>query len=120
MARIMLADDQNEIRMVLRDMIKIGSHEIAGEAIDGEEAIEKFTKTQPDVLLLDVAMPKKDGLIVVREIISANPKAKIILVTASGNPDTIKECLDAGALAYITKPFDMDKALKIISDIASK
>jgi len=116
----MLADDKKEIRMVLHDMLKIGNHEITGEAIDGEQAVEKFAKTQPDVLLLDIAMPKKDGLTVVREIISVYPKAKIIIVTASSNTDIIKECLDAGALAYIAKPFDIDKTLKIISDISSK
>ena len=116
----MVADDTNEIRMVLRDLLSIDKHEIVGEAVDGEEAVEQFTKIKPDILLLDLAMPKKDGVTVIKEIITNHPKAKIILVTATGNQNTINECMQAGASAYISKPFDMKTVLKVISDTVTK
>ena len=62
MARIMVADDSDAIRMVLKDVIEIGHHELVAEAVNGIEAVEKFNATKPDLLLLDLAMPKKDGL----------------------------------------------------------
>ena len=119
MAKVMLADDSDAIRQVLQDILSIGNHELAGEAVDGDETIEKFNQLQPDLLLLDLAMPKKDGLTVVKEIMELNPKAKIVLITASDNQVIIKQCLDAGAIASISKPFDFDKVLKVISESLS-
>jgi len=119
MAKIMVADDSDAIRQVLEDILTIGKHELVGEAVDGDEAVEKFNQIQPELLLLDLAMPKKDGLVVVKEIKEYNPNARIVLITASDNQAIIKQCLDAGALASISKPFEFDKVLKVISETLS-
>ena len=119
MAKVLVADDSEAIRQVLQDILVIGKHELVGEAIDGNEAVEKFNEIQPDILLLDLAMPKKDGLTVVKEIIEFNPDARIILITASDNQFIITQCLEAGAIASISKPFDFDKVLKVISETLS-
>ena len=116
MAKVMVADDSDAIRQVLHDILNIGHHELVGEAVDGNETIEKFNKIQPDLLLLDLAMPKKEGLMVVKEIREFNPDAKIVLITASDNQTVIKQCFDAGVFASISKPFDFDKVLKVISE----
>ncbi len=116
MSKVLIADDSDAIRQVLHDILLIGKHELVGEAIDGIEAVEKFNEFQPDLLLLDLAMPKKDGLTVVKEIIEFNPDARIVLITASDNQFIITQCLEAGAFASISKPFDFDKVLKVISD----
>jgi len=116
MAKVLVADDSDAIRQVLHDIISIGKHELVGEAIDGIEAVEKFNEIQPDLLLLDLAMPKKDGLTAVKEIMEFNPDARIILITASDNQFIITQCLEAGAIASISKPFDFDKVLQVISD----
>jgi len=65
-------------------------------------------------------MPKKDGFTVVREIRSKDPKAKIILVTASDDQKVIQQCLDFGASSYISKPFNFNNILKIVSDVLAK
>ena len=101
MAKVLVADDSEASRQVLQDSISIGKHELAGEAIDGNEAVEKFNELQPDLLLLDLAMPKKDGLAVVKEIMEYNPDARIVLITASDNQFIITKCLEAGAIASI-------------------
>ncbi|MGQ0771175.1 MAG: response regulator [Nitrososphaerota archaeon] len=120
MARIMVADDSDAIRLVLQDILSIGNHEIVAEAANGEEAVKKFSEMRPDVLLLDLAMPKKDGLTVLKEIIANHPTAKVILITASDNQSIINECLNVGATAFISKPFDFDHVLKLINDIIPK
>lgn len=120
MVRVMIADDSDAIRLVLQDILSIGNHEIVAEAVNGADAVEKFSQVVPDVLLLDLAMPKKDGLTVVKEVMAGHPKAKIILITASDNQNVINECLKSGASAFISKPFDFDYVLKLIADVVSR
>ncbi len=117
MAKIMIADDSDAIRLVLKDILLIGEHEIIAEAVDGSEAIDFYKKHNPDVLLLDLAMPKKDGLVVVKEIIAFDSDAKIILITASDDQKIINACLDSGAKSHISKPFDFNIVLKSITKI---
>ena len=117
MADILIADDSDAIRLVLKDILSIGEHDVVAEAIDGEEAVSLYQKHNPQILLLDLAMPKKDGFVVVKEIIEYDPQAKIILITASDDQKIINQCLDNGATTYISKPFDFNSVLKSISDI---
>jgi two-component system chemotaxis response regulator CheY len=120
MGKIMIADDSDAIRLVLKDILSIGDHTIIGEARDGVEAVNLYPQLNPDLLLLDLAMPKKDGLTVVKEIIAKHPTAKILLITASDDQKVIQHCLDSGAISYISKPFDFNNVLKTISDILAK
>lgn len=116
----MIADDSDAIRLVLKDILSIGEHNIVCEAKDGAESVDLFFKFNPDLLLLDLAMPKKDGFAVVKEILSKDPKAKIVLVTASDDQKIIQQCLDFGASSYISKPFNFNNILKVISDVLAK
>lgn len=113
----MIADDSDAIRMVLKDILIIGKHEFVAEASNGIETFEQFKRTNPDILLLDVAMPKKDGLTVLKEIIAHRPDAKVIMITASDNQVTMKECMRVGAAAYILKPFNFENVLHKISEV---
>ena len=117
MARIMIVDDSDAIRMVLKDILEIGKHELIAEASNGEEGVKEFFRTNPDLMLLDMAMPKKDGLAALKEIIAIRPDAKIVMITASDNRHTMKECISAGALAYILKPFNFQDVLNKIREI---
>lgn len=119
MSRIMIAEDSEQIVMLLRDVLEIEKHQIVAEAYDGEEAVRKFRAVMPDLLLLDLAMPKKDGLLVIREIMEVNPRAKVILITASGNLKTIQECIQAGASTYVLKPFKIEELSIAIKDVLS-
>ncbi len=120
MTRIMIADDSDAIRLVLKDILAMGEHEVVSEASDGVEAVDFYQKHKPDVLLLDLAMPKKDGLAVVKEVIQFDPNAKIILITASDDQKVISQCLKNGASSYISKPFDFNGVLKAINNISAK
>jgi len=117
MAKILIADDSDSIRLVLKDILSIGDHEIVGEATNGAEAVDLYQKYNPQILLLDLAMPKKDGLTVVQEVIKYDPNAKIILITASDDQKVIEQCLAKGALSYISKPFDFNGLLESIKTL---
>ncbi len=112
----MIADDSDAIRLVLKDILTIGKHTVVAEAVNGDEAVDLFFKTSPDLLLLDLAMPKKDGLNVLKEILEKNSQAKIVLITASDDQKIINQCLQIGASSYISKPFDFNEVLKQIND----
>lgn len=112
----MIADDSDAIRLFLKDILGIGKHSVIAEAVNGEEAVDLYFKTNPDLLLLDLAMPKKDGLTVLKEILEKDPKAKIVLITASDDQKIINQCLQIGASSYISKPFNFNSVLKQIND----
>ncbi len=117
MAKILIADDSAAIRLVLKDILSIGKHEIVAEASDGAEAVVLYQQHNPQLLLLDLAMPKKDGLTVVKEVMKYDPNAKIILISASDDHKTINQCLEYGAKSHIPKPFDFNSVLKSITAI---
>ena len=114
----MIADDSDAIRLVLKDILSIGEHEVVVEATDGAEAVDFYQQHKPEILLLDLAMPKKDGLQVVKEVIAFDSNAKIVLITASDDQKVINDCLKNGATSYISKPFDFNSVLKAITDIS--
>lgn len=117
MVSVMVVDDSDAIRMVLKDIVTIGKHSLVGEINTGVGALEEYIKVKPDIVLLDMAMPKKDGVSVLREIIEFNPNANIIMISASDNQETVKECLNLGAKAYILKPFNFQEVLDTITKV---
>ena len=119
MVRVMIADDSDDMRQALGSVIQMGNHELVAEASDGMEAMEKFMTTNPDVLLLDVTMPKKDGLTVLKEIIMSKPNAKIIMLTGNEDLLTIHKSSADGAQAYLMKPFDIKDVLDAITMVVS-
>jgi len=112
----MIADDSDAIRLILKDILAIGKHTVVAEATNGDDAVDLFFESSPDLLLLDLAMPKKDGLTVLKEIIGKNSKSKIILITASDDQKIINQCLQIGATSCISKPFDFKDVLKQINE----
>jgi len=103
------------VRGILRDMVEAGKHKVVAESVDGIDTLEKFDSAKPDVLLLDIAMPKKDGLETLIELMKNIPKPKVVMITALDGMDLIENCIKVGALAYITKPFNTDDILQAIS-----
>ncbi len=114
MVRVMIADDAPVVRNLLKDILSVTEHELVAEAVDGDDTIEKFAATKPDVLLLDIDMPKKDGLTTLMEIKRMNPNAKVVMVTVHDEMEMIQDCIKAGALTYIIKPFDTKQLMNAI------
>jgi len=76
MARVMIAEDTDAIRLLLEDILSIVKHELVYQAKDGAEAVEKYASIKPDILLMDLSMPKKDGITALKEIKKTHPDAK--------------------------------------------
>ncbi len=84
MARVLIVDDAAFMRKVLSDALAKGGHEVVGEAANGLEAVEQFQSLHPDVTTLDITMPEKDGLQALKEILAADPGARVIMCSALG------------------------------------
>jgi len=118
--RVMTADDHLLIREGLAALI--GAHpdiEIVGEAADGDEAIRKFEELRPDVLLLDLQMPKRHGVEVIGEIRSRFPSARIIVLTTYDMEQVVSKALAAGAQAYLLKTSVRRELINTIRSVAT-
>ena len=103
-ARIVIADDHDLVRQGFRGMLaREEGLEVVGEAQDGLEAVEVCSRLQPDLVLMDVRMPKMDGLSATREIKQRHPKTIVLMVSMHENPDYLLEAVKAGAAGYVLK-----------------
>src|SRR4051794_38540846 len=106
MARILIVDDSIYIRALLRRSLEAAGHEIAGEAGDGVEALEQFARVQPELAIVDIVMPGRDGIEVVRQLRAIVPDARILVYSAYASKEKVREALAAGASGYLVKSTD--------------
>jgi len=112
--RVLIADDAAFMREMLRDILTDGGYEIVGEAADGNEAVAAFAKHLPDLLTLDIVMPRKSGLEALREITAAHPGACVVMCSALGQESLVMEALQAGARDFIVKPFKPEQLIAVV------
>jgi two-component system chemotaxis response regulator CheY len=117
MARVLVVDDSKTSRKFLVNMLASAGHEVVGEAVDGLDGVKKYEELRPDVVTMDITMPKLDGIDAVSEIVKIDPKAKVIMVTAAGQKTNIVEALKRGAADFIQKPFEDAAILSIIDKV---
>ena len=103
---VLIVDDSGWSRTILRNLLEKNGFAIIGEAGDGEEAIEAYKKLKPDIVTLDITMPKKDGIEALGEIMAYDSNAKVAMITSAGQRSKVLESLKLGAEKFITKPFD--------------
>ena len=103
-ARILIAEDETIIRLDLRELLERAGFEVCAEARDGEEAVELARAQRPDVALLDVKMPRLDGIEAARRILEERP-IPIVMVTAYGEQELVSRAVEAGVFGYLVKPF---------------
>jgi len=102
--RILIAEDETIIRLDLRELLERSGFEVVAEARDGEEAVELALAESPDLALLDVKMPKLDGIDAARRILEERPMP-IVMVTAYGETELVARAVEAGVFGYLVKPF---------------
>ncbi|MBF0286738.1 MAG: response regulator [SAR324 cluster bacterium] len=107
MARILLVDDSAFIVGTLRPFLESEGHEIVAVGTDGNEGVALFQEHHPDLVLLDITMPNKDGRACLEEILELDAKAKVIMVSAIQDMKIFMECMKKGALNFIQKPLKL-------------
>ncbi len=102
--RILIAEDETIIRLDLRDLLVRAGHEVVGEARDGEEAVALARALEPDLAIMDVKMPRLDGIEAAKRILDERPMP-IVLLTAYGQQELVSRAVEAGVFGYLVKPF---------------
>ncbi len=114
MKKVLIVDDAVFMRNTLKMMLERNEFEVIGQAENGEEAIDQFIKLKPDVVTMDITMPKMSGLEALIKIKQMDPNAKIVMITAMGNESMVKEAILNGAVNFIVKPFQEDKVVEVL------
>ncbi|WOF15615.1 response regulator [Methanoplanus sp. FWC-SCC4] len=117
MGRILVVDDTMFMRTLLKNILFSGSHDIVGEAEDGEDAVTKYKALKPDLVTMDVVMPKMNGIEALKAIMTEDPNAKVVMCTAVGQEQMVKLAIKTGAKGYIVKPFQAPKVLEEVNNV---
>lgn len=115
---VLIVDDSDFMRNLLKEILE-GEHEVVGEAENGIEAVELYQENDPNVVMMDIAMPIQDGIEATEEIKNDDPDTSIIMCTSVEQEEMMKEAIKAGADGYITKPFQKPNVLDAIQDAVS-
>ncbi|MFX1286002.1 MAG: response regulator [Promethearchaeota archaeon] len=114
MAKVLIVDDSKYLRLMIRKILKKHGHTVVAEAETGLEAIEQYKQNMPNVVTMDVVMPKMNGLMAVKEIMEMDPKARIVIVTALGHEPLVRQALKIGAKDFVIKPFKVDQLVQAV------
>lgn len=115
--RVMIVDDHSVVRVGMKHVLEqSGEFEVVGQAADGEEAIRMAADVSPDVVIMDVIMPVKDGVEACREIMESAPETRVVMLTASTEVDAIVEAVAAGATGFLQKETDRERLLSAVRD----
>ena len=104
--RVLIVDDAMIMRMRIKDIAREAGWEIVGEASDGEEAVLRYKELRPDLITMDIVMPKMDGVSALRRLKEECPEARVVMVSAVDQREKLSECIRLGVVDFIVKPFD--------------
>jgi len=120
MTRVLVADDASFMRQMIRDIIDQEGFDVVGEAADGVEVVEKFTELSPDLVMMDIVMPKRSGIDAVKAIMEIAPQASVVMCSALGQETLVMEAIQAGAKDFIVKPFKPESVLTTLRKVTEK
>ena len=115
--KVMIAEDTDSVRFALRLVMEYLGHEVVGIASDGQEALETYAHVHPEVVLMDVRMPRMDGLTCTSLLAKQDPNAKVVILT--GGRTSEHEAMEAGARGFVEKPFEIDQLDQLIHSLAA-
>ncbi|MFB0977345.1 MAG: response regulator [Myxococcota bacterium] len=119
-ARVLIADDASFMRQMIREIIEPEGYEVVGEATNGMEAVALYLELQPDLVTMDIVMPKRSGIEAVRGILAEDPRAQVVMCSALGQETLVMEALQAGAKNFIVKPFKPDAVISTLDRLVEK
>lgn len=117
LGKVLIVDDSRMSRSILRNILEKAGYSIIREAANGEDAVKAYRECSPDLVTLDITMPKMDGLEALKQIMSFDGNAKVIMITAAGQQDKLISALKVGAKRFISKPFNEEEILKNVQDV---
>ena len=120
MARLLVVDDAMIMRKLIRDVALAAGWEIAGEARNGAEAVDLYRSLRPDLVTMDLVMPVMGGNEALRQIRAGDPEARVVVVTALDQKQTLMESIRDGAIDFIVKPFDRERVVNLLGKVRTQ
>ncbi len=120
MARILVADDASFMRQMIREIIETEGHEVIAEASDGVEAVEAYREHQPDLVMMDIVMPRRSGIDALKGLVQMDSSVCVVMCSALGQESLVTEALQAGAKDFIVKPFKPEMVASTIRKVLEK
>lgn len=117
MANILIVDDSRTSRKILREILEEAGHTIVDEGLNGEDGYLKYKELKPDLVTLDITMPKLDGIEALQLIRKFDEDAKVIMITAAGQKEKMIQAIKYGAAEFIAKPYEADEVKQIIDKV---
>jgi two-component system chemotaxis response regulator CheY len=118
--RVLIADDAAFMREMLREILTDAGFRVVAEAEDGVQAVASYREHRPDLVTLDIVMPRKSGIDTLREIRAEDPNACVVMCSALGQEALVMEALDSGACDYVVKPFRSDQVVAAVTRAVQK
>lgn len=115
--RVLIVDDAMFMRNSLKMILEKHRFEVVGMAGNGLEAVAQYKSLKPDVVTMDITMPEMDGLEALRAIRAMDSSAKVVMISAVGKEDAVREAVISGAKSFIVKPFQEDKVIAVMSKL---
>ena len=115
--KILVCDDSMLIRKKLKEVLKSCGCNNISEAANGQEAVDKYKESKPDLVFMDIIMPFKNGIEAVKEIIEFDSDAKVVMASSAGTKEHVKEAIKAGAFEFVQKPWEVEQINKILSSL---
>ena len=117
MAKILCVDDAAFMRKVVKDTLSKNGYTDLYEAVDGADAVEKYSEINPDRVIMDITMPNMTGIDALKKIKEGDPMAKVVMCSAMGQEAMVVEAIKLGALDFIVKPFKADRILQTVKKV---
>lgn len=114
--RILIVDDNQDHRMLLKNILEEANYQVVGEGSDGKEALTMYKEVKPDLVTMDIKMPQSDGIEGIKNIFDYDSSAKIIVTTIVDENMTLMQTVKAIVADYVTKPFNKNKVLAAVKE----
>lgn len=115
--RVLAVDDSLLMHKAIASTLRDTEFELVAQGKNGEEAVELYVEHRPDLVLMDIVMPKLSGKEALKKILALDPSARVIMISSLGTDDAVTECLQAGARRFVQKPFESQQLLNAMRSV---
>jgi len=117
MKKVLIVDDAKFMRYSISNMLKNSGFNVVGEAENGVDGVQKYMELKPDIVTMDITMPEMTGIDALKAILKYDPKAKVVMISAMGQEEFVREAVISGAKSFIVKPFKQEHIVECLNKI---